>query len=71
MMFDQAVATVGVIASLTAAVLWLWASLIKVPDNIDTFIGELQRIGRLNAWGATAACVAALCAAYAFWRSAI
>jgi hypothetical protein len=26
--------------------------LYKVPDNIDTFISVLQRISRLNAWGA-------------------
>jgi hypothetical protein len=43
------------------------ASLIEVPDNIDTIVGELQRIGRLNAWAAVAALVAALCAAYGFW----
>ena len=68
-MLDYAVAVVGVIASLTAAVLWFWGSLIPVPDNVDTFIAELQRIGRLNGWGAVAASIAAVCAAYALWRT--
>jgi hypothetical protein len=58
----------GVITSLGAAGLWLWSSLIKVPDNIDTFIGALQRIGRVNAWAALCSCGAAVCAAYAFAR---
>ena len=54
---------IGIAASLIAAVLWLWASLLKVPDNIDTFIPALQRISRLNAWAAFAASIAAACAA--------
>lgn len=66
-MIVQWISILGLFASLSAAVCWLRASLIEVPDNIDTFIGELQRIGRWNAWGATAACVAALCAAYLFF----
>jgi hypothetical protein len=53
---------VGIVASVLAAAFWLWASLLKVPDNIDTFIPALQKIGRLNAYGALAASVAALCA---------
>jgi hypothetical protein len=65
---DKIVASVGLLASLTAAVFWLWVSLIEVPDNIDTIVGELQRIGRVNAWAAMAALVAAVCAAYGFWR---
>jgi hypothetical protein len=65
---DKIVALVGLFASLAAAGLWLWGSRIDVPDNIDTIVGGLQRIGRVNAWAATAALVAALCAAYAFWR---
>jgi hypothetical protein len=52
---DKIVASVGLLASLTAAVFWLWVSLIEVPDNIDTIVGELQRIGRVNAWAAMAA----------------
>jgi hypothetical protein len=47
----------------------LRASLIDVPDNIDTIVGELQRMGRWNAWAAFAAFVAALCTAYALWRN--
>jgi hypothetical protein len=65
---DKIVTSVGLVASLVAAGFWLWGSLIAVPDNIDTIVAELQRIGRLNAWAALAALVAALCAAYAFWR---
>ena len=66
---DTVVGSLGFLMSLLAAGLWLCASLIKVPDNIDTFIGVLQRIGRLNAYGAGAACAASLCAAYTFARS--
>jgi hypothetical protein len=65
---DKIVTAVGLAASLAAAGFWLWGSIIEVPDNIDTIVGELQRIGRLNAWAALAALIAALCAAYAFWR---
>jgi hypothetical protein len=68
---DKIVASVGLFASLAAAGFWLWGSLIEVPDNIDTIVGELQRVGRLNAWAAIAALMAALCAAYAFWRQLI
>ncbi|MFT9640138.1 hypothetical protein ACMZ49_22925, partial [Alcaligenes phenolicus] len=66
---DIAVGIVGAVASLGAAVFWLWSALIQVPNNIDTFIGELQRIGRMNGRGAICACVAAACASYAFLRS--
>lgn len=48
---------------------WLWASLIKVSTNIDTFIGVLQQIGRVNALGAASACGAAMCGVYTFARS--
>ena len=58
---------VGSIAAIIAAGLWLYASLITVPNNIDTIVGELQRISRWNAYAAWAAVVAALCAAYAFF----
>jgi hypothetical protein len=68
---DKIVTAVGLVASLAAAGFWLWGSVIEVPDNIDTIVGELQRIGRLNAWAALAALIAALCAAYAFWRQLI
>jgi hypothetical protein len=67
---DRIVAIIGMAASLAAAGLWLWGSLIDVPNNIDTIVGELQRIGKVNAWAATAALIAALCAAYAFGKQA-
>jgi len=43
---------IGAVAALAAGGLWFWASWIKVPDNIDTVIAALQRIGRINAWAA-------------------
>jgi hypothetical protein len=61
---------VGSIAAIIAAGLWLYASLITVPNNIDTIVGELQRISRWNAYAAWAAVVAALCAGYAFFTLA-
>ena len=68
MAIDTVVSGLGVVASVLAASLWLWASLVPVPDNIDTFIGALQRASRLNAFGAGAAAVAAICAALLFAR---
>ena len=68
MTINVVVAGLGVVASVVAASLWLWASLVPVPDDIDTFIGALQRASRLNAFGAGAAAVAALCAAVLFAR---
>jgi hypothetical protein len=67
-MTTQSVNWVGALAALAAAALWFWASLIEVPNNQDTFIGALQRISRLNAFAATAAGVAAICAALALIR---
>ncbi len=52
---------IGAALAAVAAGFWLWASLVAVPDNIDRFIGVLQKIGRLNAYGAAAASGAALC----------
>jgi hypothetical protein len=49
---DKVVALLGIAASLTAAALWLWASLVDVPANIGTIVSELQRIGRINAGAA-------------------
>ena len=63
---DVAVCSIGVISSAVAALLWFYASHIKVPNNRDTFIGELQRINRWNARAAVAFGIAALCAAYIF-----
>lgn len=68
MTINAVVAGLGAVAGVLAAALWLWASLVPVPDNIDTFIGALQRASRLNAYGAGAAAVAAVCAAILFAR---
>jgi hypothetical protein len=62
----RVVSLIGTIASLFAAVFWLHSSLIEVPDNIDTIVGELQRISRWGSYAAWAAFVAALCAGYGF-----
>ena len=43
---DSIISIAGVISTLLAAYWWFRASLIQVPDNIDTFIGVLQRIGK-------------------------
>lgn len=61
------VSGVGAVAALFAAVLWFYASIIQVPDNIDTFIAALQRVSRVNAYGAMFATVAAVCASILFW----
>lgn len=60
---------VGVVATALAAIFWFWASVIEVPDNIDTFIAALQHVSRVNALGATAAGVAAVCAAITWTAS--
>ena len=62
------VSGIGVVASLLAAFFWLWASLVTIPDNQDTFIAALQSASRLNAYGALSACVAAASAAFLFAR---
>ncbi|MGA8690813.1 MAG: hypothetical protein WB662_13150 [Methyloceanibacter sp.] len=54
---------VGLAASALAVALWFWASLLKVPNNQDRFIDVLPKIGRLNAYAAFAASVAAACVA--------
>ena len=56
----------GVVAALFAAGFWFWASILEVPDNIDTFISALQRISRINAYGGLSATVAAICGATLF-----
>ena len=63
-----AIGWIGAIASLLAAAFWIWASLTTVPDNIDTFIGVLQKTGRLNAIAAFCAAIAAFCALLIFWN---
>ena len=60
------VAGVGVIAGVVAGILAIWASRIKVPNNIDTFIDALRRAGQLNSYAAIAAAFAALCALAVF-----
>jgi hypothetical protein len=47
------VGSMGVIAAAFAAFFWFWASVIEVPDNIDTFIAALHQVSRVNAWGGT------------------
>jgi len=61
------VGSVGTIAALLAAIFWLWASLVHVPDNVDTFIAALQWASRLNSYGAMAASVAAICGMIVLW----
>ena len=66
---DMFAGALGVLTSFVAAVFWFWASWIKVPNNQNTFISVLQKIGWLNARGAGSACIAAICAVYGFARS--
>ena len=47
------------VAAMTAAVLWFNSARIEVPDNIDTIVQELQRIGYWNGWAARCSCFAA------------
>ncbi len=68
MTINAVVAGLGAVAGLLAAAFWLWASLVPVPDNIDAFIAALQRASRLNAVGAGAAAMVALCATFLFAR---
>jgi hypothetical protein len=65
---DNIIGGIGALSFVAAAVLWLWASLIKVPDNIDTFVSELQRISRVNAWAAFATMIGTVCATIIFVR---
>jgi hypothetical protein len=69
MRLDIIVGALGVLTAFAAAVFWLWVFLIPVPENLDTFIGDLQRISQINGYGAGCACAAALCGAYAFART--
>jgi hypothetical protein len=66
---DKWVSAIGVLSSIGAAGFWLWASLIPVPDNQDTFIAALQLVSGINAIAAMCAAAAAICAVYAFVRS--
>lgn len=60
---------VGTIAGVLAAGFWLYSATIDVPNDIDTIVGQLQRIGRWNSYAAMAAVVAAVCASAVFARS--
>ncbi len=68
MFIDMVVASVGIVASFSAAGFWLGASLPTVPDNQDTFIDALRTQSRRNASAAGFATVVALCAAFEFHR---
>lgn len=56
----------GALSSMVAAGLWFYGSILKVPDNQDTFIKALQKINRWNTYAAIATALAALCGAYLF-----
>jgi uncharacterized membrane protein YbhN (UPF0104 family) len=65
---DKIIRAIGALASILAAVFWLRSALLDVPDNIDTIVRELQRIGWWNSAAAWAAVVASLCAALIFLK---
>ena len=46
--------------ALIAAILWFISARIEVPDNIDTIVRRLQRIGFWNGWASVFSCIAAL-----------
>ena len=66
MTFDIFVSGIGALAALVAAGFWISASLVNVPDNIDTFIAALQRASRRSSYAAFSAAVAAICGAILF-----
>jgi hypothetical protein len=66
---DKLVAGMGAVSSIGAAGFWLWASLMPIPDNQDTFIAALQRASGLNAIAAACAAAASICVAYGFIKS--
>ena len=63
---DKIVGAIGALSSISAAAFWLRSALIDVPDNIDTIVHELQRIGWWNSAAALSAVIASLCAAWLF-----
>jgi len=65
------VCLIGIISSVVAAVLWLKASRIKVPDNKSAIIGELQQTSRFKARAAVATGIAFLCGAYIWYVFAV
>ena len=66
---DRIVGAVGIIALSAAAVLWLRAAIINIPDNQDTFIAALQHAARWNSYASFAAVGAALCGVWTYVRS--
>jgi hypothetical protein len=65
---DYIIGIVGVLSSVAAAGLWLYASRMRVMLSTDSIENDLREMSRWNAYAAMAAFVAALCAAYAFAR---
>ena len=65
---DQVIKGIAAAFAIAAAGCWLYASLIPVPDNLDTIVAELQRISRWNAYAAGSAGLGAVCAVYLFLR---
>jgi hypothetical protein len=63
---DKIIGIVGTLSSISAAAFWLRSATLEVPDNIDTIVRELQRIGWWNSAAAQATVVASLCAAWLF-----
>ena len=59
MTINTIISGAGALAALVAAYWWLRASLVDVPDNIDTIIAALQLASCFNAYGAIAAVVGA------------
>ena len=50
---------IATVAAVVAAGLFMYAATIKVPDNTDTIVAELQRISRWNSYGCIAAAIGA------------
>ena len=57
---------VVVVGGLIAAAFWLASARVTVPDDQDSFLTALQRIGKLNSIGAAGASAAAI-AALVLW----
>ena len=59
-MLHLVIRVIAATAAFLAAIFWIRSAVIEVPNNIDTIVGELQRIAWWNAIAAVSACVAAL-----------
>jgi hypothetical protein len=57
---DTVARVVLALMALIAAILWFVSARIEVPDNIDTIVRRLQRIGFWNGWASVFSCIAAL-----------